>query len=123
MEDRKPVVRASSTLSGETLVWASALLAAGFVISDRKESWSLPDKTLRMDKETLVRRKRNYGWASILLILAVYIINQMGSLIVGQGGTDQTSATLMVALNAAVSFALVACIVMWFLTGQKLKRI
>lgn len=76
-----------------------------------------------MDKETLVKRKRQYGWGIIVLSLAVYGIGQTGNLIIAQGGTDNTSATILVWLNGVFSLGVLFCIVMWFSDWRQLIKI
>lgn len=77
---------------------------------------------MNMDKEALVKRKRQYGWGIIILSFAVYGIGQMGNLIIAQGGTDNASATILVLLNGIFSFGVLFCIVMWFSSWQQLRK-
>lgn len=75
-----------------------------------------------MDKDALKKKKKSYGWGVVLTIVALYFVGQAGTLMAGQGGTDNVSATILVLLKSVLAFGLIFCIVMWFITGRKLKK-
>lgn len=75
-----------------------------------------------MDKEVLRKQKKRYGWGAILLAFALYLSGNIRSNIVEQGGTDDTSATILVVINALFGIGFLICVVMWFVIGRKLKK-
>lgn len=75
-----------------------------------------------MDKEVLRKQKKRYGFGAILFAFALYLSGNIKSNIIEQGGTDETSATILVVINALFGIGFVICIVMWFVLGRKLKK-
>lgn len=73
--------------------------------------------------EDLLKNRKFYGRASLLLLVATYVVGRVGVMILAQGGTDHISATLYVSIRAAVSFALLLSVVMWIVTWVKIHKL
>lgn len=76
-----------------------------------------------MNKEVLVKRKRQYGWGVVIFTLAAYVIGRSGAYAFEHGGVDNISAVVLVLLSAVFSIAPIYFLVMWFSDWQKLKKI
>lgn len=75
-----------------------------------------------MEKHALVSRKKKYATATLLLIVAQYVIEKAGEMIIATGGTDHISATIFVWTKGIVSLALVGSAIMWAVTWFQIRK-
>lgn len=74
-----------------------------------------------MDKASLLKKKRTYGIAFWVMLLAAY--GSHNAIANSGGGFSGGEASVLIAIRAIASVGWIACAVMWFRIRKKLQRV
>jgi len=77
-----------------------------------------------MEKNILEKKKKGYGRAFFLLLIATSILNRGDELIInGGGGLRPSEANLLMTLEFLVFIATIYSVFMWFRIRNKIKHL